>query len=241
MAGKSIIGMEVKMPDQKWWDNTFYGNEINDARSISKRKCLLSAKHHYSSVERLICMNLYNTGHRDFKGKTVFDAGCGAGHWIKFYDELGADEIYACDISKKVVEALYHDGIDERNISSLMNIYCGEASQVLVQLPFLLGHIDIVNAIGLMFHITDDEEWEGTLQVFYDWLRPGGMIILSGDFNRIQRKEFAYDGTTYKVLRTVEEWFETLKKIGFRENAILSNASYIHDTQPQNNLLIAHK
>jgi hypothetical protein len=107
-----------------------------------------------------------------------------------------------------------------------------------------LGELDIVNAIGVMFHIVDDVEWRSSLKIFHSSLKRGGVLIVGGHFGlldglNVQVDEYGVN----KRLRSRSNWEKNLKAIGFENIRFIKNraAFDIKRVLPENNILIAIK
>src|SRR5690606_34184649 len=102
---------------------------------------------------------------------------------------------------------------------------------------------DVVNAIGVMFHIVDDREWADTVQAIANALKPGGVIVVGGHFGWLNSVNVQYcsDGTVNKRLRSARRWRQTLTRAGFANIRTLRNNAYLHASSslPEANLLVA--
>ena len=220
-----------------WWDNYFYTEGVSDRQTISRKKHPLSAKYHYASIEMLILRTLYNKS-ISLEKSIVMDLGSGSGHWIDFYRSLECSKIIGVDVSQSSVEFL------QKRCSGnpAVEIRHGKASEIL---DSTIEGLDVVNAIGVMFHIVDDTEWLATIRSVYSKLRPGGHFIVSGHFGWLNNLNVQVDRKKQinKRLRSKKYWQNTLKGAGFSDVKILKNRAYLwlKDTLPENNILIAKK
>ena len=123
-----------------------------------------------------------------------------------------------------------------------MVIHCGKASEILDKLD---KHYDLVNAIGVMFHIVEDVEWVNTIKVIGKSLRKGGLFVVGGHFGILDNVNVQIDHNSQinKRLRSRRHWRDTLKKAGFSRVDVYTNNAYlwIDDILPENNVLIATK
>lgn len=219
-------------PDN-WWDDYFYTGELNDSATIDWDKPAYSTIYHYSTIEIMMLRHFFHHG-VDVTGADVLDIGSGAGHWLEFYRKLKAGTVTGMDISEK--SARY-----------LSEKYAGDDSVTILhghvaELPENSGY-DVVNAIGVMFHIVDDDEWHRAVQKLWASVRPGGVMVIGGHFGMLSNLnvQFDPDGTVNKRLRSRGQWKRELEgrsKIRFYRNDV---ALRIADTLPESNLLIAHK
>jgi SAM-dependent methyltransferase len=219
-----------------WWDDTFYGREISDARTISRTTSQAAATYHYASVEKLISRHFAINGVVSFD--QILDIGSGAGHWLRFFHELGASRCIGLELSAKCFDALSARFRD--NVS--VKLYCGPASETLLnfRLQFCL-----VNAIGVMYHIVDDDEWARTIQLIGNAIKPGGLFVVSGHFGWFNNVNMQVDkqGRVNKRLRSRSRWREHLYSAGFTRIEFFRNLSYlcVRERLPENNVIIATK
>lgn len=220
-----------------WWDTEFFTKGVSDPQTISPQKNVLVARYHYASIELLILRHLRNTGY-SLRSATVCDLGSGAGHWIDFYRSIGAARCVGIDISRKCVELLNRRYAGNNDVT----IYHGRMSEVL---PTLSGEFALVNAIGVMFHLVDDDEWEQTIRQVANILRPGGLFVVSGHFGWFDNLnvQIEAEGIVVKRLRSKFHWSRALVDAGFGGITIYRNYAYlfINGPLPENNILIARK
>jgi len=233
----TILGRGSNYDAQSWWDKSFYTSGISDEQTICANKSQLSSMHHYRSVEMLILRHLHDRGVAT-EGKSVLDIGAGAGHWIEFWKQLGAASIDGADVSQQSVEHLRTKYAADDGV----RIHHGPAHQVLADLE---QSFNIVNAIGVMFHIVDDDEWSKTILAVAESLEAGGLLVVGGHFGWLNKINVQFDenGHINKRLRSKRYWFKTLRQAGFKACRVYRNRAYLHinDTQPENSVLIARK
>lgn len=102
-------------------------------------------------------------------GRRVLDAGCGTGFFTDFYLRRGAT-VTGLDITTASVERL---------------------RMRFPQLRFVLADVsesapderyDVVNAIDVLYHITDDSRWERAMRNLAGAVEPGGWLVLTDVF-----------------------------------------------------------
>jgi cyclopropane fatty-acyl-phospholipid synthase-like methyltransferase len=222
---------------RSWWDERFFTREITDSNTIWAGKNELAAAYHYASMELLLLRHFRNDQVR-LPGASVCDLGSGAGHWIRFYRSLGAARCTGIDVSAKSVAHLRETFQHEGEVS----FHQGTVSQVLGTLG---ERFDVVNAIGVMFHIVVDEEWRDSIRAVSDVLRPGGLFVVGAHFGMLNgvNVQFDSDGTVNKRLRSAREWKRALAAAGLQVRRIYRNRAYlfIEDALPENNILVARK
>ncbi len=63
-----------------------------------------------------------------------------------------------------------------------MVIHHGKAFEILKKLD---ESFNLINAIGVMFHIVDDSEWINTINAIAKVLRKNGLFIVGGHFGSL--------------------------------------------------------
>jgi Methyltransferase domain len=220
-----------------WWDQEFFTSGLSDRQTIAPEKNVLTAAYHYASVElhtlRYLCRN-----RADLRSASICDLGSGSGHWIDFYLSLGASRCDGLDVSRKAVEFLEQKYPRDDRVS----IHHGRIHEVLARLSH---RYDLVNAIGIMFHLVDDEEWRLTIHQVAGSLEPGGLFVVGGHFGWLDNLNVQFDSKNRvnKRLRSAWRWRRCLKDAGFGRIQIQRNRAYlgIPDSLPENNVLIARK
>lgn len=234
---RSVRGFGRPYDSATWWDECFYSRDVSDRDTIAHGKNVYSAGFHYASVEALICRALFEKLRDDPPGDVV-DLGAGAGHWIRFYRELGARSIFGVEVSGKAYEGLVQRFGGEPKIT-LQNAHARKS------LEDRLESADLVNAIGVMFHIVQDEEWLETLSAIARATRPQGLLVVSGAFGLVDGLDTQIDrqGRVNKRLRSAGRWKRALRDLGYGEITFYRNRlrRTISDAQPENHLLVARK
>ena len=99
------------------------------------------------------------------RGKSVLEAGCGAGRFTEVL--LGAGgRVFACDLSE-AVEANYE------NCAHWPNYFVCQAD--IQQLPLALNSFDIVLCLGVIQHTPDPEV---TIATLARYVKPGGTLVI---------------------------------------------------------------
>ncbi len=167
----------------------------------------------------------------------ILDIGSGSGHWIDFFMSLGAKELVGIDVSATAAKYL------KGKYSSCcgVTIYQGKASSTIQALN---QKFDLVNAVGVMFHITDDAEWVETINAVARKLKNNGILVVGGHFGWFDGVNVQIDssGRIFKRLRSMQRWRKELNKAGFSHTYLYRNTAYlwINDPLPENNVLIAN-
>lgn len=106
-------------------------------------------------------------------GDAVFDFGSGTGFYIDLWNELGAGSTTASDITESAVRNLR-----ERFPDSDVHLFDAGGTD----LPVEEGAYDIVSAMDMLFHITDDAAHTRAIANASRLLKPGGHFVLSENF-----------------------------------------------------------
>lgn len=218
-----------------WWDEHFYNSNIQDSKTISKIIDPYSTAYHYASIRLLITKQLFNLKYK-IKLKKILDVGCGSGHWIDFYHNFGVKEFCGIDVSRKVIEFL-----KQKYTSDNMIFIKDDVNDALEKIDM---NFDLINAIGIMFHIIDDSKWEKTISEFSKHLNINGVLVVSGYFGLFNGLNVQFDKNgVNKRLRSKFIWTKILKKYGFKKIKFYKNyfAYDIKTRLPENNILIAMK
>jgi SAM-dependent methyltransferase len=98
----------------------------------------------------------------------VLDVGSGTGIWIDFWAQRGASEIIGVDLARAAVERL-RARYPGRAFHQL------DVSDPKIRLP---GDLDVVSAMSVLLHITDEARFEHALRNLLGCLRVGGLLVL---------------------------------------------------------------
>lgn len=74
---------------------------------------------------------------------------------------------------------------------------------------------DVVNAIGVIFHIVDDAKWENAIKNLFSLLKPEGILIVGGDFGNETKER----GVMRKS-RSLEMWLDLLNQLNGKVVAV---------------------
>ncbi len=97
----------------------------------------------------------------------VLDVGSGTGQWIGFWQRSGASEVVGLDLTDTAV-------------ASLRDRFPGtrfERADVGAEALPVDGPFDVVSAMSVLLHITDDERWRRAFANLAAVLRPGGHLV----------------------------------------------------------------
>ncbi|MEV0616417.1 class I SAM-dependent methyltransferase [Nonomuraea sp. NPDC050404] len=108
----------------------------------------------------------------------VLDIGSGTGFYVRGWQRLGVKSLVGCDLTAAAVERL-RGRFPEVEFHELDIAEPGDTLEP--------GSFDVVSAMDMLFHITDDTRYRAALHSVGQALRPGGIFVLSENF--VQRPE----------------------------------------------------
>lgn len=234
---------------------SYYGSvareEFSDRVTIGPSVKPLHARFHYNAVENSLIRALLRFPVRE--GPAVFDLGSGAGHWIDFYrGALHASYVCGVDISNTCVEKLRAKYRQAHDVSIL-------AADITDPSFRLERRFDIVNAIGVVFHIVEDRLWMQALTNLRQLLADGGLMLVGGEFGMItQNVQFHatddfenFDAAMYsppqgevrvnKRIRSLRRWRRAARTTGLRVKAVIRTANVREIVTPENNVLVLER
>jgi len=228
---------------------------FSDRITIAPHAHSLHAKFHYNATENSIIKCFVRHPVRD--APAVLDIGSGAGHWIDFWlATFNASFVCGVDISKTCVEALRSKYAHSKNVV----IVEGDISQS----DFSLDRkFDVISAIGVIFHIVEDDLWHKALINLCNMLSDDGVIVVGGDFGWItQNVQFHvtddFDdleqamnslGGAYSVkeiyfnkrVRSLRQWKTAAAKAGLHVQQVARTPRYSRIVTPENNIMVLKK
>jgi len=226
-------------------------DEFSDRVTVGPTIHPLHSKFHYNATENSIIRGLLRC--EVMEAPAVFDLGSGAGHWIDFYlDTFKARFVCGLDISGTCVDRLRTKYRDVDKVSILK----GDITDGAFRLD---RKFDIVNAIGVVFHIVDDALWLQTLVRFRELLNDGGLIVVGGQFglmthnaqfhakdefsNVDEWRESAAGGEVRvnKRIRSLARWRRAARAAGLRVKTVIRTDNHPEIVTPENNVLILER
>jgi SAM-dependent methyltransferase len=100
-------------------------------------------------------------------GKRVLDIGPGTGYWVSLWHELGAASVVGMDITAASVGHLTEQFPQDR-------FYQGDIATTIPP----DGPYDLISAIDVLLHITDDAAYDRALQHLRQAANPGAALLL---------------------------------------------------------------
>jgi len=205
-----IVRRKQKPYNQKKWFESYHTaslkQEFSDRMTIFPTYSLQSARYHYNVVENSI---IEYFAFRTFPRKPqVLDIGSGAGHWIDFYLQVfQAENVVGIEISQPCVDALQQKYSEANNVC-IIEADISSADFKLTQ------KFDCINAVGVMFHIVDDDLWKQAVRNLSNHLKEDGFIIVGGQFGYITQNvqfHFTDDFSTWEEVREKDRQAEATK------------------------------
>lgn len=192
----------------RFWDE-YLKNNFSHLELISPQWNHSMMKYHYNLMENAIIESL------DFnmlKNKSVLDIGCGTGWWFEFFRFcLGAKTYVGIDVSKTSINKLrkqYHKVQHAK--FELFDIGTRVLSSVHRKKLFS-QRMDIVNAVGILFHIIDDEKWKNAITNISNLLKKGGVLFIGDEFS-----SKTYEKGVWRKFRSLNQYKNQLKISGFK-------------------------
>lgn len=186
----------------------YHDRWFNERDLISPQWAWFETKYHYNLVENGI-IDLLRQRFAEIPGKQVLDVGSGTGHWLDFYlNYLEAAAVTGLDFSSVCVRQLASRYQGRDNV-------CIEQANVAAPLPRLAGRFDIVNAIGVMFHIVDDSQWRTAVANLLACLNDTGVAIVGGEFG-----EHTAERGVMRKHRSRDCWEKVVNELGGRIVAV---------------------
>lgn len=148
--------------------------EFTDATAMQPGHSPLRTRYHYNAVENAILEALLPSPPPE--RFSVLDVGSGAGHWVAFYrDALGAASVVGVEISTPAVE-----GLRER-FARAEGVEFVDADVSTAGFS-LERTFEVINVVGVLYHIVDDEAWRRAVANLGGHLAPGGALVVGEQF-----------------------------------------------------------
>lgn len=109
----------------------------------------------------------------------LLDVGSGTGHWIDFFmDVFFVSEAVSIEITDSMAGFLREK---YANVNGVDIHQCDIGASNFDQ-EILGGKFDYISAIGVMFHLVDDEKWLRALAALAQGLKKDGLLLVGGEF-----------------------------------------------------------
>jgi SAM-dependent methyltransferase len=228
----------------EFWHRCSIPQEFSDRLTVGHDCPAWRARYHYNAVENSILEHLAD--HPLPAEPSVLDVGSGAGHWIDFYRAvLGSRRTVGIEISAPCAVALRQRFAGAPGVE----IAAGDVSAP----GFELGErFDVVNAIGVMFHVVEDARWRQAVLNLARHLVPGGLLVVGGhfgwrtrdvqahgrdDFTRWEERARGAKILIDKRIRSLRRWKACARGAGLEFEGLVRTRTARGIRTPQNNVL----
>lgn len=171
--------------------------------------------------------------------KNLLDIGCGGGNYtLMMLSKIPNLDCTLIDLSKPMLDKAY-ERVSQKTSNKVTTLH-GDLRDV--EIPG--NHYDIILAGAVLHHLRDDNDWKTTFTKLYDFLRPGGCLMISdlitqetdilndytweryGDYlESINGKEYREHVLAYiekeDSPRSMNYQLDLMKQVGFRKVEIL--------------------
>jgi SAM-dependent methyltransferase len=252
---KHYVGpRRVKGPQQAYEAKEFFESwhkaspeDLSDSWTISAGSSAIVTRFHYNAIENGLLGYFAGSGRR--QAGAVLDVGSGAGHWIDFYlDIMSAERVVGAEISAVAVASLARKYADDQRVQVV-------EADVSAADPGLDGPFDVINAIGVMFHIVDDTLWERAVRNLGGLLARDGVLVVGGQFGRTTQNVQFHSTDSFeswdqlratkadvalvnKRIRSLHDWKRCARQAGLRVEKVHRTHIPHGILTPENNLLM---
>lgn len=191
------------------------------------------------------------------KEPRLLDVGSGTGHWIDFMrDTFYARRCFGVEITARMAAHLREKYAAREEVTILER----DVSEPDFGPELLGGAVDYVTAIGVMFHIVDDERWAQAVRNLSRCLKVGGLLLVGEDAgDETRNKEFHHTDSfstwrefkstpategevrVSKRVRALSEWGAVAESAGLRLLDVVRSDREACITTPENDLLVLEK
>ncbi len=135
----------------------------------------------------------------DLNGKQVLDVGAGLGYFVQQYINRGAQFVTGVDITQVSVQELRRRFPGHEFIQADIS-----------EAPMIPREYDLVSAIGVMFHIVDDDRFLHALKNICARVKANGYLLIVDSFNYP-----IIPSARHTRLRSLRDYQSVLRDYGF--------------------------
>lgn len=172
----------------------------------------------YTGMEATVRRGLQAVRPGGVRGARVLDVGAGVGFWIDFWRRREAGEVVGIDLAPSSVERLSqrHPELtfERRDIADPVD-------------PAWEHSFDVISAMSILHHITDQDRWEAALANLGRLLAPGGTLIVMDPIARSTCWGARDDAAANGRVRTVEQHVAGLAERGVELSLSLPTVSIL--------------
>jgi SAM-dependent methyltransferase len=186
----------------KFFEEVIHADAGDESKLINQNWPLFWTCYHYNLVENGL-MEIMVKYDLPVQGGSIVDIGSGTGHWLDFYWTcFEPAQLWGVDFAPGPLEKL------RKKFGDAVRFQRWDISEAV---PAALGTVrfDIVNAIGIIFHIVDDEKWRQAIGNLASLLKERGVLIVGGDFGDTTQER----GVMRKT-RSLREWEALASALG---------------------------
>lgn len=269
--GVTPAGVERHVPyDAKEYFESFYvatvEGEAKDSDTIGGAVTEPESRFHYNAVENAIIRGLLlldplpppmliraRYALRQRARLSLIDIGSGTGHWIDFFrSTYQIAEVTSVEITERMSSFLR-----DKYAGQAVRVVSGDVSDAEFTDSTFEAPADYISAIGVMFHIVEDERWERSLANLARALKPDGVLVFGGEFGDETRDVQFHTVDTFsswrdsrqggaegevrvnKRIRSLEMWRTALDRAGMEVVDVVITEKDERLAAPENNILIA--
>lgn len=165
----------------------------------------------YRTIRRNLSGFARRQGLRATPGQRVLEIGVGTGYWVDFWQARGW-QVDGCDLVPAAVDRL-------RSAHPQARFWVADASDP----DGLSGQsggaasadgYDLVTAISVLLHITDDAAFDRALANAAAQVRPGGHLLLVEPALTVKKKQKPFDPARHSRVRLLATYREPLQALG---------------------------
>lgn len=259
------VAYDAKAYFESFYQSTVDGTAV-DRDTIGGAVTEPESRFHYNATENAIIRGmltidplppamLIRARHalRERAQLSLIDIGSGTGHWIDFFrSTYQVATVTAIEITRKMSEFLEH-----KYSGQPVRIVSGDVSDAAFTEATFTEPVDYITAIGVMFHIVDDDQWRRSITNLAAALKQDGIIVFGGEFGdetlNVQFhhvdefstwRESREGGNPSEVrvnkrIRSLDMWQSALESIGLEVVDVVRTDDDARLATPENNVLIA--